>query len=243
MLIYRFAMSVCCGMIIPFAGAHADAPEERVLFADDFQRQESEPHLEQVGNGWGTNSRARAKGNKQVDLADGAMHITRHAEADHGVSVTQDVAFRDATIQMRFKIGPKDDLGINIADMQEKSVHAGHLCMARIRTNQIEITDLKTGKMNLELRKRRLEKTSDDADAKLVAQKSKRTKVQLAADQWHDLAVTIAGDEMTVSIDGKKVDSFASPGIAHATKRRLRLAVGRDAWVDDVRITTPDPAK
>mgnify|MGYP001485582597 CR=1 FL=1 len=50
------------------------------------------------------------------------MHITRAAVADHGVSVFHDLEFRDVTIQMRFKLRAQDDLGINIADMKEKTV-------------------------------------------------------------------------------------------------------------------------
>ncbi|MGY8672240.1 MAG: family 16 glycoside hydrolase, partial [Verrucomicrobiia bacterium] len=67
------------------------AKKSNVLLEDDFERVESNPEKEEVGNGWGTNSRTRAKGTKQVDLADGAMHITRAAVADHGVSVHHDV--------------------------------------------------------------------------------------------------------------------------------------------------------
>ncbi|MDB4504855.1 hypothetical protein N9240_02910, partial [Akkermansiaceae bacterium] len=59
-----------------------------LLFADDFERSESDDSKEEIGKGWNSNSAKRAKGNKQVDLKDGAMHITFHPEADHAVSVT-----------------------------------------------------------------------------------------------------------------------------------------------------------
>jgi hypothetical protein len=58
--------------------------------------------------------------------------------------------------------------------------------------------------------------------------------------QWHDLEVTIAGAEVSVSVDGKPVGSLSSPGIAHPTKRQLRLAVPRNAVVDDLRIWRVD---
>ncbi|MGB7324235.1 MAG: family 16 glycoside hydrolase [Rubripirellula sp.] len=235
----------CCAAVVCLSGVavvsslHADAPEVKVLFSDDFERTESKPELEQVGNGWGTNSKSRAKGNKQVDLVDGAMFIVRHAEADHGVSVTQDVAFRDATISMRFKIGPKDDLGINIADMKEKSVHAGHICMAKVRLGRVEMTDLKTGRMDLGIRTRRLANETTEADKKAMKADTKTVPVKLDADAWHQLSVSIGGDTMMVTIDGTMVGQFTSPGIGHATKSRLRLAVNREALVDDVKITTP----
>ena len=59
---------------------------------------------ENPGNGWGTNSKSRAKGEKQVFLRDNAMYIKRAAVADHGVSVTQDVSFQDVKITTRFML-------------------------------------------------------------------------------------------------------------------------------------------
>ena len=44
----------------------------------------------------------------------------------------------------------------------------------------------------------------------------------------------------TGSVDGKPVGSLSSPGIAHPTKRQLRLAVPRNAVVDDLRIWRVD---
>ena len=214
--------------------AFCDQPTGKLILQDAFDREESDPAKEEVGNGWSTNSKTRAKGEKQVDLADGAMHITRAAVADHGVSVVHDLKFKDVTIQMRFKIGPKDSLGINIADMKEKSVHAGHICVALIKADKVQITDLKTGPMKKAIRAKRLEDKLTDADKKLIKSKSKYFKNTLSPNQWHDLQVKIAGEKMTVSIDNQPVGQFTSPGIGHETKSRIRLAVAKSAWVDDV---------
>ncbi|MFK8111335.1 MAG: family 16 glycoside hydrolase [Rubripirellula sp.] len=214
----------------------AETPSGTLILEDAFERTESDPAKEDVGNGWTTNSKSRAKGEKQVDLADGAMHITRAAVADHGVSVVHDLEFKDVTIQMKFKLGDKDSLGINIADMNEKSVHAGHLCLALVKRNKVEISDLKTGRMNQEVRTRRKDGKASDADKKLLKTKSKYFDVDLAADEWHQLQVQIAGETMKVSINGEKVGQFKSAGIGHPTKRRLRLAVAKSAWVDDVKV-------
>ncbi|MEQ9407330.1 MAG: hypothetical protein RIK87_06365 [Fuerstiella sp.] len=225
------------GPIVVF-GVPPAVPESSgiLLLQDDFERDEADPEKEDVGNGWGTNSKTRAQGQKQVDLDGGAMHITRAEVADHGVSVHHDLAFRNGTIQLRFKLGPKDDLGINIADMQEKSVHAGHLCMTRIRLDKVELKDLKTGVMNLETRKQRLAGSLTPAMEKQIATRTKTFKVHLTPDEWHQLSVQIDGDTMRVTIDDMLVGTFQSPGIAHPTKRRLRLAVNRSAWIDDVSV-------
>jgi hypothetical protein len=57
-----------------------------------------------------------------------------------------------------------------------------------------------------------------------------------AAGKWHDLLAQITGDELSVTLDGKLIGSFRSPGIAHPGKRMLRLAIPRKVVVDDVMI-------
>lgn len=214
------------------------AQSGEVLLEDKFDREESDDSREEIGNGWSTNSKSRAKGQKQVDLKNGAMHITMAAVADHGVSVVHDVAFKDALIEMRFKISEGDDLGINIADMKEKSVWAGHICVARIKPHVVEISDLKTGQMKLTHREARKANRETPEMKKLVKSRRKYFKVKTKTDEWHSLAVRILGETMSVSINGEQIGQFSSPGIGHATKSRIRLSVNKEAWVDDVKITS-----
>ena len=231
----RLIKAICFSVVLA-QGVQAEE-KSRLLFSDDFERSEKDDTKEQVGNGWWTNSRTRAKGVKQVDLKDGAMHVVRAEVADHGVSVVQDVAFRDATIQLRFKLRNQDDLGINIADMKEKSVHAGHICMAKVRLKKLEIVDLKTGRMKKEIRDaRKAGKKISAAQQKQLKDKSRFFVTLLAPNQWHQLEVQIKGDRMQVRINDKVVGAFSSPGIGHPTKRRVRLAVNKQAWIDDVKI-------
>jgi len=228
-----------CGGLLAFgqsAQSNQDTSFGPLLFQDSFDRVEADDRKEQVGNGWGTNSKTRAKGNKQVDLKDGVLFISRHSQADHGVSVVQDVDFRNARIEMKFKLGKQDDLGINLADIQEISVHAGHLCVAKIRLNKVEISDLKTGRMNRQTREAKLAGNQTALQKKAVAQKTRYFPVDLAADQWHKLIVQVRDDKMSVRIDGVDVGHLQSSGIAHPTKRRVRLAVGKSAAVDDLSI-------
>ena len=193
--------------------ACAPAVAGELIFEDHFDREEATASAEQPGNGWGTNSKSRAAGNKQVDLVDGALHIYRHKVADHGVSVVQDLAFKDATIEMRFKIGKGDELGINIADMNEKSVHAGHICAARVRLHQVTLQDLKTGRMNRARRERFKANKATDADKALVATKQQTFTQKIPADTWHKLSIKIAGATMSVAINNEPVAEFTSEGI------------------------------
>ncbi|MDP3071394.1 MAG: hypothetical protein Q8N18_13975 [Opitutaceae bacterium] len=210
----------------------------QLIFQDDFNRTESQEKTDEPGNGWDTNSKSRAKGNKQVDLRDGAMYIFISPEADHAVSVTHDATFTNGAVALRFKLeDARDSLGLNFADLQFKAVHAGHLFAARISPSQVLLQDLATGNMRLDIRTARQAKQALTADQQsALAGKEKKIPAALALNQWHDLVVKISGDELSVMIDGRPAGTFKSPGIAHPTKRMLRLAVPRNAVVDDVKI-------
>lgn len=220
----------------------AAAEHGQLIFQDDFARNESQEKTDEPGNGWGTNSKSRAKGNKQVDLRDGAMRIYLSPEANHAVSVTHAAELTNGAVAMRFMLeDAKDSLGLDFADAQCKDVHAGHLLAARVNPKQVIFQDLKTGNMRLDIH------TARTAKQKLTAEQQEALKGKqkivphaIAIGQWHDLLVTIAGDTLSVSIDGQPAGSFRSAGIAHPTKRMLRLAVPRNAVVDDVKIWRRD---
>ena len=83
---------------------------------------------------------------------------------------------------------------------------------------------------------RQAKKKLTDEQEQALKGKQKAVTRAIEIGKWHDLLVKVAGDELSVTIDGQFVGSFKSPGIAHPTKRMLRLAVPRNAVVDDVKI-------
>ncbi len=210
----------------------------RLIFQDDFSRSESQEKTDEPGKGWATNSKSRAKGNKQVDLRDGAMYIFIHPEANHPVSVTQPAEFTNGAVAMRFMLeDARDSLGLDFADAQCTEVHAGHLFAARVSAKQVLFQDLKTGSMRLDIQTARQAKQKlNDEQEKALKGKQKAVPHPVEVGKWHDLLVKVNGDELSVAIDGHLVGNFKSPGIAHPTKRMLRLAVPRNAVVDDVKI-------
>lgn len=210
----------------------------QLQFEDHFDRNESQEKTDEPGNGWGTNSKSRAKGNKQVDLRDGAMYIYLSPEANHAVSVTHAAEFTDGAVSLRFMLeDAKDSLGLDFADLDCKEVHAGHLFVAKITTKQVMLLDLKTGNMRSDIHEARQEKQKlTDDQKKALEGKQKGFPLATEIGKWHDLVVKIAGDELSISIDGKDIGSLKSPGIAHPTKKMLRLSVPRNAVVDDVKI-------
>jgi hypothetical protein len=234
----RLLLATAVLALAPLAPLHAAEDPGRLLFSDDFARTESQEKTDEPGNGWATNSQARAKGHKQVDLRDGAMHIFISAEADHAVSVQHAAEFTDGTVALRFKLDDaRDSLGLDFADLARKDIHAGHLFAARVSPQQVLLQDLATGGMRLDLHTARQakQKLSADQQQALVG-KEKKIPATLAVGEWHDLLVKITGDELAVTVDGQLLGTLKSPGIAHPTKKMLRLAVPRHAVVDDVKI-------
>jgi hypothetical protein len=223
---------------LAFAPLLPAAEHGELIFQDDFARGETQEKIDEPGNGWGTNSKSRAKGHKQVDLRDGAMYIFIHAAADHAVSVTHPMQFQDGAVALRFMLeDERDSLGLNFADLTCKEVHAGHLFAAKVSPKQVQLQDLKTGNMRLDIHTARTakQKLSDEQQQALKG-KDKIFRQATKVGQWHELLVKVVGDELSVTLDGQPVGSFRSPGIAHPTKRLLRLAVPRNAVVDDVKI-------
>jgi hypothetical protein len=233
-LISAFALLLSLGLFPSISNA-----DERgvLIFHDEFERSESQETTDEIGNGWGSNSKSRAGGNKQVDLKDGTMRIYIHEAADHAVSVTQSAEFQNGSVEMRFMLeDEKDTLGLNFADLQFKEVWAGHLFKVTVGVKQVEIADLKTGVMNLETRNARQDNSLTAAQQADLKTKSARFPHKLETGKWYTVDATVSGDTMTVSIDGKEVGSFASEGIAHPTKRMLRLSIPKNVVVDDVKI-------
>jgi hypothetical protein len=227
---------------LTFNAAFAADNLGELVFQDDFERTESQELKDEPGKGWGTNSKSRAKGHKQVDLKDGAMRIFIHAEADHAVSVTQPFEFKNGAVTLRFMLETvQDSLGLNFADLEFKEVHAGHLFAARISTKNVLFQDLKTGNMRLDIRAARQAKAKlTEEQQQALKGKEKTVPFVVEAGKWHDLVVAVTGDRLSVSIDGQDVGSHSAPGIAHPTKRTLRLAVPRNAVVDEVKLWRKD---
>src|SRR3954471_2057774 len=53
--------------LLAFSVSFAAEDFGKLIFQDDFARNESQENTDEPGNGWTTNSKSRAKGHKQVD--------------------------------------------------------------------------------------------------------------------------------------------------------------------------------
>lgn len=210
---------------------------DQLLFEDAFERNESQEVKEEIGNGWSTNSNKRAGGNKQVDLANGAMHIVKHATADHAVSVVHPATYRDCRVELRFRLGnAKDDLGIDFADMKCKEVHAGHIYKIYFRPNGIEMLDFKFGRMKKAYRDAARAGKATPAQKQAVKQFEKQFDSPISLKEWHTAIVEVKNSTMSVTLDGKGIGEFTSPGMGHPQLDLIRFSARREAWMDDVKM-------
>lgn len=229
-------LAACCSLPLFSLPLFAADNLGTLVFSDDFERSEKQELKDEPGNGWNTSSSWSAKGNKEVDLIDGALHIYIHAEANHAVDVGHAFAFTDGTATMRFKFhDAKDTLNLNFADPSCKEVHAGHLCQTVFGTTRTTLVDYKTGGMLLKYREARKAGTLSKEDEALIKTKQKSFPHEISLNEWHALSVTIVGETMTAAVDGKPIGSFSSPGIGHPTKQMLRLLVSNKVTIDDVK--------
>ncbi len=229
----RFIPLLVCCFALPLM---AEDNLGTLVFSDDFERTETQKLKDEPGNGWNTSSSWSAKGHKEVDLIDGTLHIYIHPEAIHAVDVGHAFVFIDGTATMRFKLHEeKDTLMLNFADLSLKEVHAGHLCAATFGAKKVTLQDMKTGGMALKYYDARKAGTLSKEDQELIKTKVQTFPNDMSLNTWHSLNVTILGDTMTASVDGKTVGSFTSPGIAHESKQVLRLLVSNKVTIDDVK--------
>lgn len=68
------------------------------------------------------------------------MRIRISPRANHAVSVTHPAEFADGAVALRFMLeDEKDSLGLDFADLQFKDVHAGHLFLAKVGPNEVQL--------------------------------------------------------------------------------------------------------
>jgi hypothetical protein len=218
---------------------HAES-EGRLIFSDQFNRDEATPDKEDIGNGWTTNSAWRAPGKKQVDLKNGALHGGTHPEAGHALVLFHPAGLRDGAVEFKFMIEEGESLGVEFADPECKTVHAGHLCMVRVGRGQLTISDLKTGNMDLKIRERRSAGDKSPELSALLKSKSKSFPIEIKPAQWHTLRFTVRDATLTAFVDGREIGSFSSEGISHPLKHEIRINIGKSAAIDDVSIWTFD---
>ena len=217
----------------------------KLVFSDDFNRTEDDDAIEQVGNGWVTNSSKAAKGVKQADLKDGTLVITQAEGANHSVSVRHDTPFDDGVIKLRFQVFDRRGLKFNFNDPAAKKVTwAGHIARVVVAPKSVTIQDDKTGVFELGVRTKRKDKNLPEDEkaelAKFLATKSVKLEAPIKPKQWHEMTIVNVGPKFEVYIDDNSVGSFSSEGLDHKVKQNIALGVSGKVVVDDLRVWSLD---
>ena len=204
----------------------ADYP--RVIFSDDFT-------AEGFGKAWGHYKSSSI-------VKDGVLVGITAPTSDHSaVDNIKIEGERDLEVSVRFRFVSDKAKSFNVwfDDKNYKGSHAGHICQATISPTSVNLADAKTGGFDLTGglydRKKANQLTADEK--KMLAAKATRVPVKLKLEEWHTLVVQTEADELSVSIDGKKVGSFKSPGVTHDTKSLISLTTNAvDVEYDDFSI-------
>jgi len=216
----------------------------KLIFRDEFEREEDGNGMKAIGNGWESATADRVPHLKMADLDGGTLKIASATkEAGHAAHIHHEAGFTDGGVVFRFKfpgLNAAESLQLGFVDRETPGIHAGHLCYATLASGNVTLIDHKTGVMNLEIRKRRQsyldrkEPLPADLEALL---KTKQTTAPWKADNaWHEISLVTEGDEMRFSLDGEVVARHRSEGFAHPMKRWFSFLIPSTVWIDDVKI-------
>jgi len=237
---HRLLLALCCLLLVPAFRLNAAEPSKKwgeLIFADDFERTESQELKDEPGNEWTTSSEKTAGGNKQVDLRDGYLFIYTHETANHATSVRHEFQFENGTLGLKFRLdNEQDSLKLNFTDLGCKTVHAGHLFDVVVSPQGVLLEDRKTGVMDLKIRAARKAGTLTKAQQQMLTSRKQFFPMPIETGVWHDLLVHVDGDLLRATVNGQPVGEFSSPGFAHPTKTMIRLLVPYTASVDELRI-------
>ena len=215
---------ICSFATVGFAQedpAGAIAKKGRLVFSDDFQRDDLGPWKVIIPD---------------FHVAEGILVGTQD-RADHGSVGRVYLPMKDVVMSFRFRLAGSPRFNVVFDDKNYKGSHAGHICRVAVSPQQIRLGDDKEGVMRNDLFEMRRDPKQKDAAEKLLQGRSSNTKVDLKSNRWYEMTIELAGDKMAVRLDGRLIGTLHSPGLAHPTKESVHFTVnGTATHFDDVRI-------
>ncbi len=156
---------------------------------------------------------------------------------DHGAVGRVYRPMKDVIVEFKFKLDGSTGFNAVFDDKNHKGSHAGHICRVAFAPKQIRLGDDKEGVMRNDIFEMRKDPSKKSEADKLLVGRGTATNIAIDPKPWHSVAITILGDHMHVTLDGKPVGDLKSPGIAHETKQSFHFTVnGPGVLFDDVRI-------
>ncbi len=194
-----------------------------LLLADDFERAE-------LGKQWRLRIGSFA-------IREGRLVGTEKPEDGHGAVIQAPLAFSDAIIEFSFRIVDGRAFNFVVNDKACKTVHAGHICRVAVSMKGFRLGDDKEGVMRNDVfAMRRDPERKKEADALLVG-RSQNIPFKLKANQWYRMKVSMLGEVMRLTVDGRELGLLRSPGIGHPTKSDFGFTIkGKQVEFDKVRV-------
>ncbi|MGY5352759.1 hypothetical protein ACXGQW_09395 [Wenyingzhuangia sp. IMCC45533] len=217
----------------------------KLIFKDDFNRSEKDDTIEDLGNGWQTNSIKRAEGHKQADLRNNVLYVKMYEHATHGTAILQTAPFDDGIVSTKFRVltlGTKDrGIQLNFSDPDAAHLsHNGHICQVGINVNEVILLDQLTGVFEKDIFYKRKHNAPKEEIAKLLKGKSKKFKADVVLNKWYEITLLFQKDVLFVYIDKQYVGKLKSDGFDH-TKANISLSMwSSSAEFDDLEIRSLD---
>ncbi len=194
-----------------------------LLLEDDFERKE-------LGEQWRPRIGSFA-------IQDGVLVGTEKPEDGHGAVIQAPVAFSNAIIEFSFRIVRGRAFNFVVNDKACKTVHAGHICRVAVSMKGFRLGDDKEGVMRKDIFAMRRDPERKKEAAPLLVGRSQNVPFKLKVNQWYRMKVSMIGDEMRLTVDGKAIGLLRSPGIGHPTKSDFGFTVkGEQVEFDKVRV-------
>lgn len=221
------------------------AKKGELLFSDDFQGAKLDPKWHRVVDTF-TVENGALKGtqtrDQDVPAQDGKPAVTKHA-AVYGLELPT----KDSVVEVKIRFDGNTMMDVEFDDRKFTGSHYGHLCRAQVYLDKVNILDERDGTQSNQL----IELRKDPAKNKEEIGKLLSTHVisfplasKLEPGKTYTLVVETVGEQMRVTIDGKPVAYFKSPGIGHETKSKIELGVaGKSGFFDDIKVWNATAAK
>jgi hypothetical protein len=214
------------------------AEKKELLFSDDFEGATRPAQWHRVVETFAFESGA-LKGTQTRDVTIPATgdkpEIKAHA-AVHGLEVPT----KDSIVECKIKFDGATMIDVEFDDRKYTGAHYGHICRAQVRLDGVTIIDERDGNMRNDIRAM----ANGPEKTKLLQGRQVTYPVKLQPGKWYELVVETAGDEIRVTIDGKRVAYLQSSGIGHETKSKIELGVaGKSGWFDDVKVWNAVPSR
>lgn len=201
---------------------------KRTIFSDDFSK-------DGFGKEWTHYKSASV-------VEGGVLKGITTPESDHAaVDVIRIAPEQDLEVSVKFQFVSEQAKGFNVwlDDKDYKGAHAGHICSITVNPNAVTIADAKSGTFSNEIyaKKKATPPTLTDEDKANMAKWTKSFPNKLSFKEWHTLTLRTQKEDIEVSIDGKIVGTFQSPGVGHDHKTVVSLTTNRvDVIYDDFSI-------